>query len=119
VETEKQKVSSYYLLQRTNRVKKIKITPLNKSIASYATYLITKGEYGATASRLRWSEYNALFDERINPVARPDELYEQWRADLDLVFGGINTYLIEIPVNINHSEFMEFFRKYFLSIYIR
>jgi len=113
VETRRQKINSYYLLQRTNKVEKIKITPLDKDTASYATYLIIKNEYGVATLHFGWSEYNTLFDERINPIVSLDKVYEQWKRDFNSLFNRINTYLIEIPVDINHNEFIKFFKGYF------
>ena len=113
IERKKNKITSYYILQRTNKVDKITITDLDKGIASYATYLIIKNEYGMATQHFIWDEYNTLFDYRIKPIVVLDEVYENWKKRYETLFSKIDTYLIEIPVNIQHKDFINFFKNYF------
>ena len=113
VETGKNKITSYYILQKTNKVSKITITELDKKIASYATYLIIKNEYGNATIHYGWSEYNALWDDSIKPIIELDNVYDNWKHKYNKLFSNIDTYLIEIPINIKHNDFIRFFEDYF------
>ncbi len=113
VEIQKNIITSYYILQKTNKVQKITISKLDKKTTAYATYIIIKNEYGNATIHFGWSEYNTLFHEAINPIIKLDTVYEQWKLNYERLFSNVNTYLVEIPIDIKYSEFMSFFEKYF------
>jgi len=115
IEKNRQKITKYFHLVKTNEVENIQIEVIdNKDLLSKAVLNIIQNEYGCDTIHYNWEAYNSLFMNK-KPLVDLNELYNRWFKIYNDIFSNINTYIIKIPINISHKEFLRHMENYFIG----
>jgi hypothetical protein len=110
---EKMEVASYFFVFRS-QVDEITIEDISAESATNYSSLIIKNEYSALYNHIRWHEYNrkALgMDVLISENAINMKLEELGK----LFFTRTRSYLLKIPSNMPHDQFLSEFKKSLLE----
>jgi len=100
------KIDSYYILSRTDKVDNIEIKELKSEDAAEMTLKIIKNEYTSVLQHIIWHEYNALLYGSY-PIIKELNLYKKWFEIYKKIFSNIDCFVIYVPVNISHNDFLK------------
>ncbi len=104
-QTEKTKIKKYYILIKKD-VEKIRIQKISTEKACELTLLVIKNEYRNFNSHIYWHQYNCSAINK-DPILKLNEVFLNWEKTFNLVFNNIDCYIINIPIKINHKDFIE------------
>jgi hypothetical protein len=104
VRTEK-KISKYYFLTRKS-VDEIQIQKVDTHKAADMTINIIMSEYFVFNKQLYWHNYNSSVLGKT-PLLDLTEVIKNWRKNLISSFETIDCFVVAVPLNIKHNDFLD------------
>ena len=105
IEIESNNIDEYYILFRTNTVDNIVFEEINYHQASQLTLDIIKNEYCAVMQHVIWHEYNANL-MGFESILKTEQIYSNWSNTYMNIFKNIKCFIVKIPIDIKHNEFL-------------
>ena len=113
-EVEKVKAAKYYLLFRTNSVKKIRIEKVNKALTISNSIRILKNEYYSRFYRkIDLYEYNCNLEQNTPPLVRMIDIEKNLNIVFNKFFNTIDSFIIKIPLDVKEKDYLTFFTNEF------
>lgn len=112
VEKDKNKISEYYILSRSNKDSQIVMEKINSNDAAILTLKVIINEYHAFEQHIIWHEYNSILLKTL-PILTLENIHKNWLNIYKHIFKNIKCFHITIPTNINHEDFLSFVKENF------
>jgi hypothetical protein len=106
VSNQSAKLKAFYILLKDGAVKRIEKSNLQKEKASILNKLVLETEYHVFYKHLLWDEFNSLIassDTRLSYSNLTKRIEQNFLSALV----NTETYVIKIPFEINHNEFLK------------
>jgi hypothetical protein len=102
-EKNKSEIDKYYILIKKN-VEEIQLEKIDGKQAAEMTLSIIQTEYASFNNHILWHEFN---NRALNetPILKLDTVFERWAKESKKVLNGIDCYIINIPLEIDHKTF--------------
>jgi hypothetical protein len=104
------KISKYYILVRGSKVSKLEKIKINKEMATNLTIKIIQSEYSNFNQHILWHEYNSLLAD-YEPIITLEKVFSKWNETLNLALKNIETFVVYVPENYEHKQFLKEFYK--------
>jgi len=99
-------IDDYYILFKTDEVNSIQFEEISSKKASKLTLAIIKNEYQSVLQHIIWHEYNADL-MNSNPIIKVENIFSTWSNVYNKNFQNIKCYIVKIPINISHNDFLQ------------
>jgi len=106
VSVSQSKLKAFYMLVRDGSVNKIETSPISSEKAAKLNRLVIETEYHTFFKHLLWDEFNNMVLTKRN-VLSYSELMNRIELNFRQALTNINTFLVKIPININHKDLLE------------
>ena len=103
--TENSKVKKYFILFRENR-EDIKIERVRPDTATDMSLKILQSELTLFNNHILWHEFNS-FASGIPPILTLESVLDNWKKLCKSVMSKIDCFIISIPLNLPHREFVD------------
>ncbi|MHA1695336.1 MAG: hypothetical protein ACTSUG_08755 [Candidatus Helarchaeota archaeon] len=97
-------LDSYFILSKGN-YSELSIKEISAKDAAFASINVIKTEYFNFINHLYWHEFNAQIHS-YKPIFKINEILNIWTDNLSELFKDKNTYIINIPQNMTHKNFI-------------
>lgn len=106
VSNQSAKLKAFYILVKDGTIKQIEKRKIQKEEASKLNKLVLETEYQVFYRHMLWDEFNSLIassDPRLSYANLTKRIEQNFLSAL----ANAETYVIKIPLKINHNEFLK------------
>ena len=112
-EPNKTKLDYYFILNKGSE-EKLRLENISSLKSAQLSIDIISAEYYSFNNQLEWHSYNSSVLES-QPLAKLEDVKNNWRTNMLKVFENVKCYIIHIPFEIDHSDFLNRIEKMILS----
>jgi hypothetical protein len=96
----------YYFILNKGTESKLRLERISGEKSAQISIDIISAEYYVFHNQLEWHSYNSSVLE-TKPIVCLEEVKKNWKMNMLNVFNQINCFIIHIPQNISHTEFLD------------
>ena len=100
------KLKTFYILIKDGSTKTINVSKISIEEASKLNRLVLETEYHVFYKHLLWDEFNSTIAANEIKLSY-SELMNRIELNFRQALTNINTFLVKIPININHKDLLE------------
>jgi hypothetical protein len=104
-ESYKTKLDYYFILNKGTE-SKLRLEKISSEKSTQISIDIISAEYYVFHNQLEWHTYNSSVLE-TEPIVSLKEVKNNWKINMLDVFNKVNCYIIHIPQNLDHAEFLK------------
>ncbi|MEE4258999.1 MAG: hypothetical protein V2I62_04510 [Bacteroidales bacterium] len=106
VTNQPKKIKAFYILVKDGGVEQIQIDKISHEKAAKLNKWILETEYQIFYKHLIWDEFNSLISEN-EPKLSYSGLMNRIEQNFHLALSDIETYIVKIPLHINHQAYLK------------
>lgn len=103
--SQKIKLSKYFILMKEER-EGIIAEKISSQKAAQLHLNVIIAEYNQLINNIYWHEFNSIANNR-EPILTYSRLRERWERNSQQILAQLDNYIIRIPFNIKHKDFLK------------
>jgi hypothetical protein len=111
---QKVKLTKYFILTKEER-EDIVVEKISHEKAVQLHLNVILAEYSQLINNIYWHEFNSVANNRI-PILTYSQLNETWGKNSESILSQLDNYIIRIPFNIKHEDFLKTVSKLIFDI---